>query len=92
MYITRGNVNWCSHYRKQYSVKLAAQSSSTLCNTMDYVSSVHNFSDKNTGVGSHILLQEISLTQGLNPDLLHCWQILYHLSQQGIPRKQYGDS
>ena len=22
-------------------------------------------------------------TQGLNPSLLHCWQILYHLSHQG---------
>ena len=29
------------------------------------------------------LLQGIFLTQGLNPGLLHCRQILYHLSQQG---------
>ena len=27
---------------------------------------------KNTGVGCHIFLQGIFLTQGLNPDLLHC--------------------
>ena len=26
-------------------------------------------------------------TQGSNPDLLHCRQILYHLSHQGNPRK-----
>ena len=26
-----------------------------------------------------------SLTQRMNPGLLHCWQILYHLSQQGRP-------
>ena len=26
-----------------------------------------------------------SLTQGLNLGLLHCWQILYHLSHQGSP-------
>ena len=34
----------------------------------------------NTGVGSHSLLQGIFLTQGLNPGLLHCRQIHYHLS------------
>ena len=38
---------------------------------------------KNTGVGSHSLLQAISLTQGLNLDLLHCRQILYGLSHEG---------
>ena len=27
-------------------------------------------------------MQELSLTQGLNPGLLHCRQILYHLSYQ----------
>ena len=40
---------------------------------------------KNTGVGGHSLLQGILLTQGLNPDLPHCRQIVYHLSQQGSP-------
>ena len=35
---------------------------------------------KNTRVGSHSLFQGIFLTQGQNPDLLHCGQILYHLS------------
>jgi len=30
----------------------------------------------------HFLLQGIFLTQGLNPGLLHCRQILYHLSRQ----------
>ena len=33
-------------------------------------------------VGCHFLLQGIFLTQGLNPGLLHCRQILYHVSQQ----------
>ena len=33
-------------------------------------------------MGSHSLLQGIFLTQGSNPDLLHCRQILYHLSHQ----------
>ena len=33
----------------------------------------------------HSLLQGIFLTQGWNPGLLHCRQILYHLSHQGSP-------
>ena len=41
---------------------------------------------KNTGVGCHVLLQGIIPTQGLNPGLRHCRQILYCLSHQGIPR------
>ena len=40
---------------------------------------------KNTGVGCHAFLQGIFLTQGPNPGLLHCRQILYHLSHQGSP-------
>ena len=42
-------------------------------------------SGKNTGVGSHSLCQRIFPTQGLNPGLLHCRQILYHLRHQGSP-------
>ena len=38
---------------------------------------------KNIGVGCHSLLQGIFPTQGLNPSLLHCRWILYHLSHQG---------
>ena len=38
---------------------------------------------KNTGVGSHFLLQGIFLTQGSNPGHPHCRQILYHLGHQG---------
>ena len=44
-----------------------------------------NFSGKNTAVGCHFLLQGIFLTQGSNPGLLHCRQMLYHLSHQGSP-------
>ena len=40
---------------------------------------------ENTGVGCHALLQGIFPTQGSNPDLPHCSQILYHLSHQGSP-------
>ena len=40
---------------------------------------------KNTEEGCHSLLQGIFLTQGLNLGLLHCRQILYHLSHQWSP-------
>ena len=40
---------------------------------------------KNTGVGSHSLLQGTFLTQGQNSHLLYCRQILYPLSHQGSP-------
>ena len=49
------------------------QSCLTLCNPMDYSppgSSVHwDSPGKNTGMGSHALLQGIFLTEGLNPYL-----------------------
>ena len=38
-----------------------------------------------TGVGSLSLLQGIVPTQGSNPGLLHCRQILYQLSHKGSP-------
>ena len=63
---------------------LVTQSCPTLCNPMDCSlpgSSVHGDSlGKNTGVGCHALLQGIFLTQGSNPGLPHCKQILYYLS------------
>ena len=60
-----------------------AQSCPTLCDTMDC--SPWNSPGQNTGVGSLSLLQGIFPTQGSNPGLLHCRQILYQLSQ-GNPR------
>ena len=44
-----------------------------------------NSPGKNTGVGSHFLLQEIFPTQGSNLGLQRCRQILYHLIHQGSP-------
>ena len=59
----------------------------SLCDPMDCSlpgSSVYGDSpSKNTGVGCHALLQGIFLTQGSNPGLPYCRQILYHLSHQG---------
>ena len=45
-----------------------------------------NSPGQNTGVGGLSLLQEIFPTQGLNPGLPHCRQILYQLSYLGSPR------
>jgi len=45
-----------------------------------------NFLGQNTGVGSYSLLQGILSTQGLNPGLPHCRQILYQLSHKESPR------
>ena len=65
------------------------QSCQTLCDPMDCSLpgfSVHGDSlGKNTGVGCHALFQGIFPPQGSNPGLLHCRQILYHLSHQGSP-------
>ena len=67
-----------------HSLCLIAQLCPTVCNPMDCSppgSSVHGDSlRKNTGVGCHAFLQGILPTQGLNPGLLHCRQIPYHLS------------
>ena len=44
---------------------------------------------KNTGVGSHSLLHRIFPTQGSNPGLLNCKQILYHLGHQESLKGMY---
>ena len=43
---------------------------------------------QNPGMGSHSLLQGIFLTQGSNPGLPHCRQILYQLNYKGSPDTQ----
>ena len=67
-----------------YFKVLGAQSCLTLCDPMDCSlagSSVHGDSPgRNTGVGCHAHLQGIFPTQGSNPGLLYCRQILYSLS------------
>ena len=69
-----------------------AQSCPTLCDPMDCslpgyrlpgYGGPWGFPGKNTGVGCHFLLQGIFPTQGSNPGLLHCRQILYRLSYEG---------
>ena len=50
-----------------------------------------NSPGQNTGVDSHSFLQGIFPTQGLNPGLPHCRQILYQLSHQGSPFSSKGE-
>ena len=67
---------------------LGAQSCRTLCDPLDCSPSgfsVHGILQAGILEWVAILLQRISWTQGSNPSLLHCRQILYHLSHQGSP-------
>ena len=70
-------------------VSLVTQLCPTLCDTMDCSLSGclnHGGSPgKNTGMGYHTLLQGIFPTQGANPGLPYCRQILHHLNHQGSP-------
>ena len=63
----------------KWKVKVAQLRPHGLCSSW-------NSPDQNTGVGSLSLLQGIFPTQGSNPGLPHCRQILYQLSPQGNPR------
>ena len=65
------------------SESVSAQSCLTLCNPMDCSLCPWDSPGENTGGGCHFLLQGIFPTQGSNPGLLHCRQILYCLSHWG---------
>ena len=85
--------SWPDILRSEVLV-LVTQSFPTLCEPMNYSppgSSVHEiFPGKDTGVGCHFLLQGIFPTQGLNPGLLCCRQILLPTGLQGKPpQKSY---
>ena len=53
----------------------------TVCDPMDC--SPWNSPGQDTGVGSSSLLEGIFPTQGSNPGLPHCREILYYMSHQG---------
>ena len=77
-------------YKPRSDLCLVTQSCPALCDPMDCSppgSSVHGDSPgKNTRMSCHVLLQGIFPIQRSNTGLLHCRQILYHLSHQGSPR------
>ena len=67
---------------------LVAQSCPTLCDPMDCSlpgSSVQGILQARRLECVAISLSGDLLIEGLNPGLLHCRQILYHLSHQGSP-------
>ena len=74
-------MNWTTRDFLQWSVKWSESHS-----VMSYPLQSHglysawNSPSQNTGMGSLSLLQGIFPTQGSNPGLLCCWQILYYLS------------
>ena len=78
------------HFTPNRMVKvksLVTQLCLILCDPMVCNLCSWNFPGKNTGVGCHNLSQRIFLVQGLDWGLLHCGQILYHLSYQASPNR-----
>ena len=73
----------CLYLHRSYFQVKVTQSCPTLCNPHGLCPG--NSPGQNTGLDSLSLLQEIFPTQGLNPGLLHCRRILYHLSHKGSP-------
>ena len=85
--ITTSNSHMVKSKHSHGSKRVSRSVCLTLSDPMDCSSpgsSVHGIlcPGKNSGVGSHSLLQGIFLTQGLKPRLLRCKQILYRLSHQ----------
>ena len=73
-----------SHESEKVNV-LVTQSCLTLCNPTNCKppgSSVHGILQTRIREWGHFILQEIFPTQGLNPGLLHCREILYCLSHE----------
>ena len=70
-----------------YMKKKWSQSRSVVSDSLQphWLYSPWNSPGQNTGVASLSLLLGIFPTQGWNPGLPHCRQILYHLSHQGSP-------
>ena len=82
---------WELDYKESCEWSEVTQSFPTLCDPMDGVTCTRllhpwDFLGKGTGVVCHFLLQGIFLTQGSNPGLLHCRQMLYRLNHQGSLR------
>ena len=75
--------SWNSHNLKNWSESHSVVSDSLRPHGLY---SPWNSLGQNTEVGNLSLLQGIFQTQGLNPGLPHCRQILYQLSHKGSPR------
>ena len=82
--------DWNANVGSQEIPKSGSESHSVVSNFLwPYgLQSPWNPPGQNTEVSSLSLLQGIFPTQGSNPGLPHCRQILYQLSHQGSPRIQ----
>ena len=81
---TQLSLSWSSKISETTPVTQVAQS----CPTFLWPQGLYspwNSPGQNAGVGSLSLLQGIFQTQGSNPGLPHCKQILYHLSHKESP-------
>ena len=80
------NLAVASSYK--YIESIVHESHSVMSNSLwpHRLHSPWNSPGQNTGVGSCSLLQRIFPTQGSNPGVLYCRQILYQLRHQGSPR------
>ena len=77
--------NYLSILQVSMEVKhVSSESHSVMSNSLRY--SPWNSPGQNFGVGSFSLVQGIFPTQGSNPGLLHCRQILNQLNHRGSPR------
>ena len=77
----------CSLISKNFLSSLGTSSSTHwLFTQWNYLYNPWDSLGLNTGVGSLSFLQAIFLTQGSNPGLPHCRQILYQLSHKRSPR------
>ena len=74
--------------KARVSSETESESCSVLSNSLrsQGLYSPWNSPGQNTGAGCRSLLQGIFPTQRLNPGLLHCRQILYHLSYMEDPK------
>ena len=79
-------LKWRRQNTNPNKVKVTQSVSDSLWPHGLYKYSPWNSPGKDTGMGSHSLLQGIFPIPGLNPGLPHCRQILYQLSHQGSPR------
>ena len=87
---------WCGKTNKQTTNKQTKQNKIEVKAWWKSLSRVQFFATpwtipwnspgQNTGVGSLSLLQGIFPTQGSNPGLPHCREILYQLSHNGSPK------
>ena len=85
--IRDGQIDFCSSSTQFYGYACSVMADSLRPHGLEFTRLLYpwNFPGKNTGKGSHSLLQGICLTQGSNLSLLHYSQILCHCATWEAP-------